>query len=371
LTLSVNLYIVSGAVRRAGSKRSATIHEVAEVAGMSIATVSRAFHTPEMVKPQTRERVLEAAAGLGYTPNRAARGLITGRTGNLGLIVPDIANPFFPALVKAAQGRARAGDYAVFIADTDEDPHTEEQVIRALAKQVDGVIACSSRMSDAKLRGLASVTTVVLVNRRSGAIPAVVMDMTGGMRQAVEHLHALGHRSAVFLAGPRASWSNRQRRGALRATADRLGMKVTELGPFEPGYDAGVHAADLALAEKPSAIVAYNDLMALGVLGRLSDRGVAVPGDVSVVGFDDIQMAALAAPALTTVAVPTATAGRAAVDMLLDALAERTGNGRQAHALRCELMVRASTGPAPRGSRSAARSGARRRTAPARATRED
>jgi DNA-binding LacI/PurR family transcriptional regulator len=148
-------------------------------------------------------------------------------------------------------------------------------------------------------------------------------------------------------------------------------MKVTELGPFEPGYDAGVHAADLALAEKPSAIVAYNDLMALGVLGRLSDRGVAVPGDVSVVGFDDIQMAALATPALTTVAVPTAIAGRAAVDMLLDALAERTGNGRQAYELRTELMVRASTGPAPRGSRSAGRSGARRRTAPARTTRED
>jgi LacI family transcriptional regulator len=344
---------------------------VAEAAGMSIATVSRAFHAPDQVRPQTRERVLAAAAGLGYTPNRAARGLITGRTGNLGLVVPDVANPFFPALIKAAQGRARAGDYAVFIADTDEDPQTEEQVIRAMAKQVDGVIACSSRMSDAKLRGLESLTSLVLVNRRSGAIPAVAMDMTGGMRQAIEHLHALGHRSLVFLSGPRPSWSNRQRRKATSATAERLGMEAKVLGPFEPGYEGGVLAADLALAEAPTAIVAYNDLMALGVLARLGDRGVAVPDEVSVVGFDDIQMAALASPALTTVSVPTAAAGSAAVDLLLDALAERAGNGRQAYGLRTELIVRASTGPAPRTGTAATRSGARRAGALARTTRED
>jgi DNA-binding LacI/PurR family transcriptional regulator len=313
---------------------------------MSISTVSRAFHTPDLVRAQTRERVLDAAAHLGYTPNRAARGLITGRTANLGLVVPDVANPFFAALVKAAQARARVADYAVFLADTDEDPHTEEQVIRAMAKQVDGVIACSSRMSDANLRELAGLTSLVLVNRRSSGVPSVLMDMVVGMRQAVEHLHALGHRGCVFLSGPRSSWSNRQRGKALRATAERLGMTATVLGPFEPGYEAGLHAADLALAESPTAILAYNDLMAAGVLGRLADRGVAVPDAVSVVGFDDIQMAALTSPSLTTVSVPTAAAGRAAVDLMLDALAQRSGNGRQGYGLRTELIVRASTGPA-------------------------
>jgi DNA-binding LacI/PurR family transcriptional regulator len=361
-------------VRRAGAKRakqSATIHEVAEAAGMSISTVSRAFHTPDQVRPQTRERVLAAATTLGYTPNRAARGLITGRTANLGLVVPDVANPFFAALVKAAQARARVADYAVFLADTDEDPHTEEQVIRAMAKQVDGVIACSSRLSDARLRELAGLTSIVLVNRRSSGIPAVVMDMVVGMRQAVEHIHALGHRHCVYLAGPRSSWSGRQRLKALRATSDRLGMEATVLGPFEPGYEAGLQAADLALAQAPTAIAAYNDLIGLGVLARLADRGAAVPGDVSVVGFDDIQMAALASPPLTTVTVPTAAAGRAAVDLMLDALAEQSGNGRQGYGLRTELIVRASTGPAPRTTRTASRTGARRTAAPARATKED
>jgi DNA-binding LacI/PurR family transcriptional regulator len=348
------------AVRRAGPKRAVTINEVAAAAGMSISTVSRAFHMPDQVRPQTRERALQAAASLGYTPNRAARGLITGKTGNLGLVVPDVANPFFPALVKAAQARARDGDYAVFLADTDEDPYTEEQAIRAMAKQVDGVIACSSRMSDRTLKELASLTSLVLVNRRAGSIPAVVMDMAAGMRQAVEHLHALGHRSCTFLSGPRSSWSNQQRRRALRATTERLGMQATVLGPFEPGYEGGLGAADQALAGGPTAIVAFNDLMALGVLARLADRGVAVPGDVSVVGFDDIQMATLAAPSLTTVSVPTAASGRAAVDLLLGNLAGN-GDGRPGHELKTELRVRVSTGPPPgagRRSRSGGSSGA-------------
>jgi LacI family transcriptional regulator len=334
-------------MRRADRKRSVTINDVAEKAGTSISTVSRAFHLPDMVRADTRARALQAAAALGYTPNRAARGLITGRTGNVGLIVPDVANPFFPALIKGAQARARARDHSLFLADTDEDPHTEEQVIRAMSKQVDGVIAVSSRMSDRALREVADITSLVLVNRKAGEIPAVVLDMAGGMRQAIEHLHALGHRSCVYLAGPRASWSNRQRRTALRATAKRLGMATTELGPFEPGYEAGILAADLALAEEPTAIVAYNDLMALGVMSRLGDRGVAVPEQVSVVGFDDIQIAGMAYPPLTTVAIPAADAGRAAVDLLLEGLGDHSDAAPRARALKTELLVRASTGPPP------------------------
>jgi LacI family transcriptional regulator len=351
-------------------KRAATIHDVAEAAGASISTVSRSFHMPELVRPQTRDRVLETAAALGYTPNRAARGLITGRTGNIGLIVPDIANPFFPALVKAAQARARARDYSVFLADTDEDPHAEAQLIRAMAKQVDGVIACSARMSESRLREVAALTSLVLVNRRSPGIPAVSMDMGGGIRQAVEHLHALGHRDCVYLAGPRPSWSNRQRQKALRAAAERLGMKVIVLGPFEPSYEAGLRAADEALAQAPTAIVAYNDLIALGVVARLAGRGVAVPDDVSVVGFDDIPMAGIASPPLTTVWVPTAAVGQAAVDLLLGPRVGEPGNGRLAREIKTELRVRGSTGPPPEAGRSLRGSGGRRAGAPARAARE-
>jgi LacI family transcriptional regulator len=341
-------------------KRAATIHDVAEAAGSSISTVSRSFHMPELVRPQTRERVLEIAADLGYTPNRAARGLITGRTGNIGLIVPDIANPFFPALVKAAQARARARDYSVFLADTEEDPDAEAQLIRAMAKQVDGVIACSSRMKESRLREVAGLTSLVLVNRRSPGVPAVWMDMAGGIEQAVDHLYALGHRDCVYLAGPRSSWSNRQRQKALGIATKRLGMGSAVLGPFEPSYDGGLRAADQALAESPTAILAFNDLMALGVLARLADRGVKVPRDVSVVGFDDIQMAVIASPPLTTVSAPTATVGRAAVDLLLGPGAGRAGDGRQAREIKTELRVRSSTGPPPEAGRSTSRSGGRR-----------
>jgi LacI family transcriptional regulator len=333
-------------VRGTQRKRAVTINDVAAAAGTSISTVSRAFHEPDMVRADTRERALAAAAALGYTPNRAARGLITGRTANVGLVVPDVGNPFFPALIKGAQARARARDHALLLADTDEDPNTEAQVIRGMAKQVDGVIAVSSRMSDRTLAEVAQLTTLVLVNRKAGDLPAVSLDMTGGMRQAVEHLHALGHRRVVYLNGPRASWSNRQRRSALRATAKRLGMEATELGPFEPSYDAGVLAADLALAETPAAIVAYNDVMALGVNARLASRGLHVPNDVSLVGFDDIPFAVMASPPLTTVAVPAAHAGRAAVDLLLETIGHTANGGpRDAHQLKTELRVRGSTGP--------------------------
>ncbi len=298
--------------------------------------------------PPPASRALEAAAALGYTPNRAARGLITGRTANVGLVVPDVANPFFPALIKGAQARARARDHALLLVDTDEDPNTEAQVIRGMAKQVDGVIAVSSRMSDRALAEVAQLTTLVLVNRRAVDVPAVLLDMAGGMRQAVEHLHALGHRRCVYLNGPRASWSNRQRRSALRATSKRLGMTVSELGPFEPSYDAGVLAADLALAEDATAIVAYNDLVALGVNARLAARGVAVPDDVSVVGFDDIQFAGMASPRADHRGGPRGR-WRAALRSTCCSRrsATRPGGERDDHQLRTELRVRPSTGPPP------------------------
>ena len=326
-----------------------TIHDVARRARVSVSTVSRAFTMPELVREATRTRVLAAASELGYRPNRAARGLITGRTGNLGVIVPDLGNPFFPAVLKGAQVRAREADYAVFLADTDENPRLEADLIRAMAKQVDGVVLCSSRLASGELAPLLGLTTLVLLNRRVPAVPAVVMDSADGMRQAVEQLAALGHRRVAFLSGPRNSWSNRERRRGLRAAARAGGVEVAELGPFAPRFEAGLQAADIALAAGVTAVLAFNDLMALGVLSRLADRGVAVPAEVSVVGFDDIPMAAMCAPPLTTVAMPMELSGRAAVELLLERLAEQaagsTANGRRQRVLSTQLIVRSSTAP--------------------------
>jgi len=324
-----------------------TIKDVARAAGVSPSTVCRALSTPELVRAETRERVQRSAAELDYSPNRAARGLITGRTGNLGLIVPDLGNPFFPGVVKGIQARAREADYAVFLADTDEDPAAEAQLVRTLAKQVDGIVLCSPRMSEQELRGVAALSPVVLLNRRVGRLPAITFDNVDGMRQAVTHLTALGHRRIAYVAGPRASWSNRERVRGLRLAIAAAGAELIEVGPVQPQFDGGVAAADQVLAAGVTAVIAYNDVIALGLLSRLNARGIAVPAAISVLGFDDIALSAMVHPSLTTVGLPMKSCGRAGVDLLLGLLQDPDKFGSTRRELATQLMVRGSTGPAP------------------------
>jgi LacI family transcriptional regulator/LacI family repressor for deo operon, udp, cdd, tsx, nupC, and nupG len=303
---------------------------------------------PELVNRQTLKRVRETAERLGYQPNRAARALATGRTENIGIIVPDLANPFFAEIIKGVQGRARESGSVTCVADSEEDPDTERALITEMSKRVDGIILCSSRLTTNELRGLGEVTQVVVLNRENVGLPSVTMDAAGGAQQAVEHLAALGHRRLVYLGGPSVSWSNRERRRTIRSCATRLGTEIAELGPFVPSFEAGVQGADLAVATGASAIIAFNDVMALGVLSRLVTRGIAVPEEVNIVGFDDIAMAVMTTPALTTVAVPKAEAGRAAVDLLIAALLGQPVANRK---MAGQLIVRGSTGayrgPAP------------------------
>ncbi|GIF04122.1 LacI family DNA-binding transcriptional regulator [Actinoplanes siamensis] len=321
-----------------------TIRDVAKASGVHISTVSRTFSAPHLVNPETRTRVLATAEELGYRPNRAARALITGRTHNIGLIVADIANPFFPPMIKAAETHARRRDYHVFVADTDEDPVVETDLVRALAKQVDGILLCSPRMSDDQIEQLRREVPLVVVNRLIDGLPAVVMDVGAGARSAVRHLVGLGHRHLVYLSGPRGSWTNREIRKAAGAAARSGGAELTVLGPHQPISSAGADAAETVLATGATAVLAYNDLMAVGLLQSLQDRGVAVPERVSVVGFDDIATSALVRPTLTTVANPTAAAGRAAVDMLL----QQGDDGATGQvSLRTDLVIRNSTGPGP------------------------
>jgi DNA-binding LacI/PurR family transcriptional regulator len=324
-----------------------TIRDVARAAGVSQATVSRALSMPELVRADTRARVEAAARELGYRPNRAARGLITGRTGNLGLIVPDLANPFFASVVKGVQAAARAADHSVFIADTDEEAGAEVDLSRALSKQVDGLILCSPRAPDEELAAVGSDTTVVLMNRMAGERPSVTVDNADGMRQALEHLVALGHRRIAFVAGPRTSWSNAQRETGLRGTAEAGGVDLVHLGHFPPQFEGGVAAADLAVASGATAVIGYNDLVALGLLSRLGARGIPVPDAISVVGCDDIGMSAMNHPALTTVSVPKRSAGRATVGLLLSMLDAGAEAGPVHRELPTQLIVRDTTTVAP------------------------
>ncbi len=331
-----------------------TIRDVARAVGVSQSTVSRALSMPELVNPATRVRVEAAARELGYRPNRAARELSTGRTGNIGLIVPDISNPFFSSVVKGVQAAARAAGHAVFIADTDEEAAAETDLLRALSAQVDGTILCSPRLPDAELAEIGQGSTVVLMNRRAAGRSSVTVDNADGMRQAMEHLVALGHRRIAYVAGPRTAWSNAERERGLRLSADAGGAELVHLGHFPPRFEGGVAAADLALAAGATAVIAYNDVVALGLLSRLGVRGVPVPERISVVGCDDIGMSAMTHPALTTVSVPKREAGRATVALLLSTLADGGAAGPVHRELPTQLIVRATTGVAPAPDRPAA-----------------
>jgi LacI family transcriptional regulator len=227
-----------------------------------------------------------------------------------------------------------------------------------MAKQVDGVLLCSPRMSNSLIEQCSREVPLVVINRLVTGLPAVVMDVGQGARDAIEHLAGLGHREIVLLGGPRGSWTSREiRRSALQA-ARAAGADLTVLGPNPPTEDSGAAAAEQVRRLGCSAVLAYNDLMAIGLLDGLDSLGVKVPEEVSVVGIDDITLSRRTRPRLTTVATPAGGAGRAAVDMLLQhdgaasARAGRAGagDGRRTNAqvtLQTELVIRDSTGPGP------------------------
>jgi DNA-binding LacI/PurR family transcriptional regulator len=188
-----------------------TLTDVAKAAGVSASTVSRTLSRPERVDAATRARIFREIARLGYQPNLAARSLITGRTGNLGVVVPDLANPFFPDMVRAVQLRAHQRGFTVLLVDSDEDPAAELGLVVSLAPQVDGIVLCGARMSNDELTKAQQLAPIMLINRIARGIPAVTIDNAGGTRQAVRHLRALRHRRIGFVGGPVTSRSHQQR----------------------------------------------------------------------------------------------------------------------------------------------------------------
>lgn len=330
---------------------TATIRDVARQAKVSISTVSRTFTAPDLVKLQTRTRVLAAADELGYQPPSAPSGPSAERTGRIGIVVPDLTNPFYVGILNGVQATAGQHEISVVFANSDEDPAIEYNLIRDMARQVDGIVLCSPSIADQRLRTVAGETVVVLVNRELPGVPSVVMDSEGGMRQAVAHLAALGHRRVAYLGGPRSSWSNAQRRRGLVAATEERDMEVAEFGPFPPRFETGLQGTDLALAADVTAIIAYNDMVAFGALARLNARGARVPHDVSLIGFDDLIFASISAPPLTTVSMPTEAAGRAAVNLLRARLSSDGGSDpadaddTETRTLDTYLIVRATTAP--------------------------
>ncbi|GAB3601591.1 LacI family DNA-binding transcriptional regulator [Microbacterium tumbae] len=326
--------------------KAATITDVARLAGVAASTVSRALSTPGRVNAATRQRIEEAAATLSYVPSSQARSLASGRTGTVALLVPDIANPFYFDLIRGAQRQLRAAGYTQLLVDTEESREIEADTLELMRKSADGVILAASRLDEDQLVEAAARQPLVTVNRDLPDVPSVLIDTPTGVRQALTHLHSLGHRRIAYVAGPAGSWSSARRWDALQDAAAELSVELTFLGPWAPNAAAGATAADSVASSAVTACVVFNDLLAIGMLGRLAQRGVRVPDDLSIVGTDDIFGSDFCHPPLTTVAAPIEEAGRVAVTMLLSRLAAR-GTPRLRTILPTYLRTRDSSGPAP------------------------
>jgi LacI family transcriptional regulator len=319
--------------------------DVAEAAGVAMSTVSRAFSRPERVNHRTREHVLRVAEDLGFVPNPTAQALGTGRTRTIALLVPDITNPYFSGVIKGAERAAAAAGLTLVLGDTAENPTAEAQLVRRLERAVDGFVISASRLTDDELRTAADRTPITLVNRATAGIGCVVADFDTGTRQIVDHLASYGHRAFVFAGGPAESWSGARRWQGLQAAAEERGLESRRSGPYMPTLGGGPAAADAVVAAGATAVVCHNDMLAIGVMRRLGERGLRVPDDLSVVGFDDVFGADFCHPALTTLAERTEDAGARAVELLVQQLPHRLAEG-PTRVLPTHLVVRASTGPA-------------------------
>ena len=318
-----------------------TISQVAAKAGVSRATVSRAFTRPEMLSGDTVRNVMEVANELGYVPNHTARALSTGRYANVALIVPDIANPFFPPLIRAAQMEADRFDFCVFLGNTGEDPRQEDKLVGRFCGQVEGLILASSRLSEDRIRRHAERRPVVLINRDVRGIPRVLIDSAGGVGEAVAHLAALGHNRIAYVSGPPSSWSNRQRRAAVRRSAEALNLEVANIASAMPTYEAGRAVTHQILSSGATAVVAFDDLLAQGILAGLAAQKVSVPLEFSVVGCDDV-LGATTYPPLTTVSNRSNEAGRVALSLLMEALKTHTVHDVR-HVLETHVVIRETT----------------------------
>jgi LacI family transcriptional regulator len=327
--------------RRASA--AVTIAEVATLARVSTATVSRVMAGGAGVSAELTARVQSATRQLGYRPSALARGLASGRSRSIGVLVPDLANPYFHGLLAGFEKACAANGFRLVVSASGEDPDSERDIVVDLRRQSDGVLLCSPRMPRRSLERLVEPgSPVVVANRQVPGldVATVCVDSYTGTLDMARHLVSLGHERVVYLSGPASSWSNRRRRQALR-DAGRLGLGVDVVrcgSTMDDGYRAVVDA----LSYRPSALLAFNDVVAFGALARLREQGVAVPAELSVAGFDDISFAAYAAPALTTVHNPAAEVGRASWEALSAQLEGEGKTGDQL--LTATLVVRASTG---------------------------
>lgn len=327
--------------------RPPTITDVATAAGVSPMTVSRVLNGRGGAGEETRQRVLDVAQALNYRPNAFAQSLKNDRSNTVGIVVPDIVNPFFPEIIRGAELVARPAGYTLLSCNVIEDPEREEEVLGTLLdKRVDGVIICSARLDDERLlRAIAPHRAVVLINRSAAKRHAgtIEVDYRSGVEAAVAQLVAQGRRRFGFAAGLASSHGGRKRREGIEAALARHGLSLAFDLPCTPDIQGGAEIAARLLPEagQLDAIICYNDLIALGLMKPLERAGVKVPDDIAIVGCDDIPAASLVSPALTTLRIAKQDLGEMAMRMLLDRIAGR--NAQQGIVIEPDLIWRATT----------------------------
>lgn len=328
----------------------ATIKDVARAAGVSVATVSRAMNGAENILPGTKERILQVARDLRFVPSGAARTLITRRTDTVGALLPDLHGEYFSELIRGIDQAARARGLHLLLSSSHDHADEAAAAMRAMQGRVDGMLVMSPHAdADFLSRNLPSNLPVVLVNT-DVELPghtAFVVDNFGGARAMTRHLVGAGRKRIAFICGPQGNHESDERLRGYRAGL-RPGMREIVLqGDFDEasGWAAGRRAVQSR--PRPDAIFAANDMMAIGCLAALAEAGLRVPDDIAVVGFDDIPIARYVAPALTTVRVPIAAIGAAALESLSKLVEEPRTQAVRSTVMAVELVVRRSCGAGP------------------------
>lgn len=330
-----------------------TIYDIAKEANVSPATVSRVLNRQGNVRTETAQKVLRIAKAKKYSPNVMARSLRTKRSNLIGLIIPDIENPIYPAPVRGIQDVANRKDYSVIIHSTDGDERKEIETIRRLsAAGVDGLIiniseSCTLLVEEISKLRKSSLPVVALGSRHPKLeIDCVSVDNEKGAYLAVEHLLKLGHRKIAVVLGPKDNLSSKERFAGYKKAMDDYCAPIAEEWIYEGSFKlgSGYQAAKKLLAEKKGieAIFCVNDVMALGAMNAIQEEGLKIPEDIAVVGFDDIELAALSKPSLSTVAQPKYESGKIAAELLFKQIEGAQSPGKY-YSIEPNLVVRQST----------------------------
>jgi LacI family transcriptional regulator len=337
-------------IRRSRRRRTAaavTIKEVARRAGVSVATVSRVVNDAAPVREETRRRIRHAIHRLRYVPHGAAKSLITRKTHTLAVLLPDLYGEFFSELIRGIDLAARRGGYHLLVSGSHGSPAEMEAMLRAIRGRVDGLIALAPDLPTRAFdENLPPGFPVVLLNGGGRRGSSIRVDNSGGARSMVRHLIGLGHRAITFVTGPPSNHDAAERRRGFRDAIRRKPATSAREVPGDFREEAGYRAASRILKARPrsTAVFAANDAMAIGVLCAFQERGIQVPEEIAVVGFDDIPTSRFITPALTTVRVPIAELGARATARLLHALRGSGGSPGRPETLRTTLVVRASCG---------------------------